>query len=92
MGFGKVVPVPGQKGDVRAAAAPGRWGARDGDCARTGGGGITCPQHNVLVWALFEIFIFVTGRPGVIGKVGYRQLYGLRLRHILWEGWLWCGS
>lgn len=40
--------------------------------------GITCPQHNVITCALFEIFIFVTGRLGVVGKVGYWQLYGLR--------------
>lgn len=79
--FGKVAPVPGQKGDARAAAAPGRWGARDGDGARTGSGvgGITSPQHNVLTWALSEIFIFGTGRLGAVGKVRYGQLYRLRL-------------
>lgn len=44
MAFGKVVPVPGQKGGARAAAAPGRQGVRDRDGACTGRGESPAPS------------------------------------------------
>ena len=91
-GFWERGPCPWAERGCESRCRPGEAGGEGWGLHPYQRGGITCPQHNVLTWALFEIFIFVTGRLGVVGKVRYQQLYGLRLRHILSEGWLQCGS
>lgn len=72
-GFWEGGPCPGAERTCES------WGARDVECVHASRG-ISCPLvlNNVLACLSFQVFIILTGRLGVVGEVGYRQLHSLK--------------